>query len=735
MPSAAGSPRPMSQRPLPLEARKDVSAQRVRYGDQWYWVLKDPLRNELFRLRADQYAILQLLDGRRSLEEIRSRLAAEFRDLSVTLAQLQELVVDLFRKGLVRSTRPGQAAPIGRRLREGRRRRVLGALSNPLFIRLPGWDPQRFLDRTFPLVRGLFHPSALLAGVLAAAATWCFVLLRFDDFRERLPSLSDLTRSSSLLTMWGTIAAVKVLHELGHAFACRRYGGECHEIGVALMIFSPSMYCDVSDAGRLTSRAARMAIGAAGVYVELVLSAAAFFLWWNTRDGLLHQLSWMVFFVTNVSVVAFNLNPLLRLDGYYMLCDWLGIPNLRQKADRLFGLFLSRAALGLSIPEDPLLPQSRRWLFVGYAAASAFFRIQFVLVISLVLYKALQPYGLELAGLLMGLAAVATSVQHGVRSAVRVWREHRHRSRRSWRPRITMGLLGAAAVAVLVVPFPVIVSAPLIVEPADSQQVYVTTPGRLMAVHVRPGQRVKRGDVLAELANRGLADSFRQLHTSYEVQCVAVTMHQAIGDAAQENVATKARNALYEEVQDRQERLERLTIVSPCDGVVIAPPPSQEGRERSTDRSTGLRGAPLDLGNTGAFMPVGTHVATVSPDGSLQAVLLVDQFSRADLAPGRKVKIKLEHAPDQVFHGMIETQSTPSEQFVLPSDIFSSEKQAASRQLGLSKAPRISQVTVRLDGLEMPVVAGLRGEARAVIFKSSLAAWLWRQARLTFSFL
>ncbi len=345
----------MSQRAVPFKARRDLSVHEVQHGDQWYWVLKDPLRNELFRLRADQYALHQLLDGRRSLEEIRARLVGEFRDLTVTLAQLQELVVDLFRKGLVWSTRPGQGAPLARRQRENRRRRLFAALQSPLFIRLPGWDPQRALDRAFPWVRGLFHPAALLAGAVLVAAMWCFMLVRFDEFRQRLPSLAEFFNSGSLLAIWCAVAAAKTLHELGHAFACRRYGGECHEIGVALMMFSPSMYCDVSDAGRLPSRTARLAIGAAGMFVELVLSALAFGLWWNTREGLVHQVSWAVFFVTNVSVVAFNLNPLLRLDGYYMLSDWLGIPNLRTKADRLFGRWLGRTALGLAIPEDPLL--------------------------------------------------------------------------------------------------------------------------------------------------------------------------------------------------------------------------------------------------------------------------------------------------------------------------------------------------------------------------------------------
>ena len=724
----------MSQRPVPFAARRDVTAHEVRYGDQWYWVLKDPLRNELFRLRADQYAIHQLLDGRRSLEEIRARLASEFRDLSLTLAQLQGLVLDLFRKGLVWSTRYGQAAPLGRRQREGRRRRLVGALASPLFVRLPGWDPQQFLDRAYPQVRWLFHPSALLAGALATVAAWFFVLVRFDEFRQRLPSLGEMTAGGSLVAMWAAIAAVKVLHELGHALACRRYGGECHEIGVALMIFSPSMYCDVSDAGRLASRRARLAIGAAGMYVELVLSAAAFFLWWNTREGLVHQLSWTVFFVTNLSVVAFNLNPLLRLDGYYMLCDWLGVPNLRQKADRLFGRFLMRTALGAALPDDPLLPQSRRWLFVSYAAASALFRLQLLIVISLVLYKALEPYGLQSLGLVMGFVSVAASVGRGMLAAVRGWRAHRHRWRGSRRPRITLGLVGAAAVAAFVMPFPVVVTAPLVVEPVGAQESYVTTAGRLRAVRVRPGQRVRQGDVLVELVDRATADSFRALQASYEAQCVAVTVAQATGDAAQEATAGQTRQALYEELAESRERMARLAVTAPCDGVVFAPTPSTAGRQ-SDDRLGRMTGTPLDRSNAGTWLAVGTHVATVAPGGTYQAVLLVDQFSRADFAVGRRMRIKLEHAPDRVIRGVIESQSAPAEPRLLAGDKFAAEKLAASRGSPVAKAPRLSQMIVRLEAPDAAMVAGLRGEARAVVFRSSLASWLWRQARLTFSFL
>jgi len=722
----------MSQRPAPFAARSDLSVYQVQHGAQWYWVLKDPLRNELFRLRADQYALFQLLDGRRSLEEIRAALVDQFRDLTVSLANVQELVADLFRKGLLWPTRSGQAGPLGRRQRAQRRGRLAAAVRSPLFIRLPGWDPSPLLDRVYPWIRGVFHPAALLAGGALVVAMWCVALVRFDEFYQRAPALHDAFAGGSLLVIWAAVAAAKTLHEFGHALACRHYGGECHEIGVALMMFSPSMYCDVSDADRLPSRAVRLAIGAAGMYVELVLSAVAFALWWNTRPGLLHHLSWAVFLATQVSVVAFNLNPLLRLDGYYMLCDWLGVPNLRQKADRLLGRWLGRTALGLAIPDDPLLPQSRRPLLACYSAASALFRLQVVGIVSLLLYRALKPYGMQTVGLLVGLSVVALSVASGVKATVRAWREHRHRSGPTRRPHIAAAVAVAGLAAALLAPFPIIATAPLIIEPVGAQQVYVTSPGRLTAIRVRPGQRVRRGQPLVELANRELVDEVEQLETSCQVQQVAIAVHQAVGDAARASAAIEIRNALEEDLADRREALARLTLPAPCDGVVIAAAAASPGAPRAAARITG---SPLDRANLGAYLAVGTPVLTLAPGDDYDAVLLIDQLSQADFAAGRRVRIKLRHAPQQVLHGEVVARSAPSDDLRAAEGAFAQEKNAAAREAGNAPHARLAQARVKLDDSGAPLLPGLPGQARALVWRQSLASWLWRQARHTFSFL
>jgi multidrug efflux pump subunit AcrA (membrane-fusion protein) len=370
-------------------------------------------------------------------------------------------------------------------------------------------------------------------------------------------------------------------------------------------------------------------------------------------------------------------------------------------------------------------------LYVVYAVASAVFRWQLTIVIAVALFTVLKPYGLHAVGLLLGAVAVVAGAARGFRSAFRAWREAGVRGERSWRPRLAGGVVGALAIAAFLTPFPVVVTAPLVVEPVGAQQAYVTTPGRLAAIRVRPGQRVKRGDVLIELANRDLSETFRQVKTAYDVQRVAVTVHQAAGELAEESVATDVRDALYKEAVNCRERLVRLRVTAPCDGTVIAPPAARQ--ERGLGGRSPL--APLEAANLGAQLPVGTPVATVAPGDAFQAVLLVDQTSSEHFAPGAKVRLKLEHAPSEVIRGAIESQSIPDEQYRLGGDAFASEKIAASTSRPGARAPRVSQAIVALAGLETPVVAGLRGEARMVVFHPSLASWLWRQARYTFSFL
>ena len=737
MPSNATPPPTTSDRPIPLIARHDIEAESVHYQGSTYWVVKDLLSLEYFRLQPEQYAVLKLLDGERGLEEIQAELTRQFPTCRATSERVYKLILDLGQKGLAWSARPGQGESLARRRRERVRKKWLGAARSLFFFRLPGWDPQRLLVRGDAISRWLFHPLVLITAALLLISAWGLLLVRFDHFQQRLPRFDELLSWQTISIVWLTIGGAKILHEFGHAFACRRFGGECHEIGLAFLVFSPCMYCDVSDSWMLSSKWKRIAIAAAGMYVEMVLSAIALLLWWVTRDGLLSDILLQVFLVTNITTIVFNLNPLLRLDGYYILSDWLEIPNMRRKSDQLFQQTFAQWCLGIRPVHDPFLPQHGRPWFVSFSIASAIYRWFMVFAICTILYQVLKPYHLQHFGLALGSLSAFAAVGGGLKRIGDMIAMNRDDVRKSLRPRVS---LAAAAVLVglaLLVPLPLHVDAPLVVEPDGVRHIYSSTPGRLLEVHVQPGDHVQRGQVLAQLANASKQDRYEQLVTAAEIQQVELRVQQSLGDAAQESLASETLRAIQTEVEDYRRQLERLTIVAPCDGKVVASPHiSEQAAKRSQDSLSQWHGTPLDQENDGCFLQAGTHVLSIAPNERYQAMLLIDQSDRHDFGTSGEVTMKIDHLPGRTFHGAVSHIATGT--------VDLSDSRSAA---GVSKNLRalvasdfrepsrpVYQAAVSIDAEAGSLLPGMTGQVRVLVMRRTAAQWLWRTVRKTFNF-
>ncbi|HUG93308.1 MAG TPA: hypothetical protein VML55_20880, partial [Planctomycetaceae bacterium] len=382
---------PSTRRPIPLECRQDLVVERIEYQGIGSFVIKDPVGLKYHRLQPEQYTALKLLDGVRSLEEVRDEVQRQFPTLHLKPVDVQHLITDLHRKGLVYSHRAGQGVELLKQRRENRRRKLLQQLRSVLYLRLPGWDPERALDALYRLapIRGLFRPWCVAACLVFVASAWLLLLVNFGTFRARLPEFQQFFGWPNLMYMWGTLAVCKVIHEFGHGLSCKHFGGECHEMGVMLLVFSPCLYCDVTDSWMLRNKWKRIMIAAAGMYIEIILSAAAIYVWWNTTPGLIHHLALNVFFVTTVTTVIFNANPLMRFDGYYMMADWLEIPNLRPKSDKLLRDKFAWHCLGIETRPDPFMPETGIGWFVTYAIAAALYRWVILFGITLFLYTVL----------------------------------------------------------------------------------------------------------------------------------------------------------------------------------------------------------------------------------------------------------------------------------------------------------------------------------------------------------
>lgn len=725
-------------RPVAFRKRVDLDVAWMDFRGRRYAVLKDPLSLRYHRLSPDQHGVLARLDGERSLRQIRADLQREFPSEYFALADVQGVILGLQEKGLLTALRMGQGPTLAHRERQQRRRRLFAALRNPLSIQLPGWDPDRFLTRLEPLVGWLFRPLTLLLAGGAIAAALVFVAAHFRDVQNRLPEFQRFFGWPNLLFLWLTLAAIKVVHELGHGFACKHFGRECHSIGVMLLVFSPTMYCDVTDAWMLRSKWERILVSAAGMYFEALLSTAALVVWWNTEPGLLHFLCLNTFFVSAVSTVIFNANPLLRYDGYYILSDLLEIPNLRQTADRLMQRTMVRAGLGIELPPQRDLPQSGRLWFLLYVVASAVYRWIVFGGILTFFYTVLKPYRLQSLGIVIAVATVGLALGGTVMSFVKMLKEPRRDPLSPRRLLLASGVLAASLTGLLLLPFPWSIEAPFYVEPVGAVHLYNTVAGEIAERGAGEGDPVAAGGVVLVLDSPEFEARLDAARTDHEAAVAEAEAWEAAGRPDAAAVAQQRVRSTRETLDQWEEESRRRVVRSPIAGRVCAPPRvAPPTLEVERERLPGWSGTPLDRKNLGAFLPEQTHVATIAPTERWQAVLVMDQTEREALLVDRPVRLKLEELPQRVLDGRIAEISHRHLEFAPRglSNRYGGPLVTVTDPQGREKLTSVTyQAIVPLDIEPDLARNGMRGTARIHLADRSLGEWIWRAFWTTFQF-
>lgn len=650
----------VEDRPLQLRQRPDLTIVPAVYQGEPSWIIKDPVSLKYHRLREAEMLVLQMLQGDTSLRRIQARLRSRFPTQRVGLAELQHLIGHLYQAGMLISAAAGQGRQLLRRRGELRRRAWWDRLTNLLAIRFPGFDPEPLLRRLQPYGQWMFQVQGLLVWWLLALGAVGLLLSQWAEFQTRLPAFHDFFAARNVLWLALVMGVTKICHELGHGLACKHFGGECHEIGVMLLVFTPAMYCDTSDSWLLPNKWHRVWIGAAGIYVEILLASLATFAWWYSQPGLPHYLALNVMFVCSVSTVVFNANPLLRYDGYYMLADALEIPNLAEKS-RVAMLNLLRVhALGLPPMRGRALPPRRQLLFAGYSLASFAYRWLVLVMIAMFVSRVFAPYGLQALG--HGVLAISALGllgrplwQLGQFFAVPGrWQELQPR-----RLAVTLALLLLLLGGLALVPFPRHVWARVVVQPDGGEQVYVTLPGTLDRLHVRPGQRVAAGSLLAELGNSEIA--LRLLRMEGEAARYRRHLHhlrRRQADHPEAGTQIPAAQTALAEIEHQLAQLradaQGLQLTARQAGLVIPPPERPATPESQPPQPLPeWQGSPLDPKNSGAWLERGALFCTVVAPDSMQAILIFDQTDLAWVAVGQDVDLRLEAYPGHRLRGTI----------------------------------------------------------------------------------
>lgn len=731
-----------SSRALKLRMRKDLHVEKQTYLGRHYWVIKDPIGLKYYRFEEEEFALLEMMDGESSLEELQQQFEERFAPQKITLQELHQLAGMLHRSSLVVSDSAGQGPQLLKRHRENSRRQRFSALTNIICIRFKGFDPDRILNWLDARVGWFFSPVCFGACLLLALSALLLVTTQFEVFQAKLPSFGEFFASKNWLWLAVVLGCTKVLHEFGHGLSCKRFGGECHEMGVMLLVLTPCLYCNVSDSWMLQSKWKRAAIGAAGMYVEVVLASVCTFLWWFTQPGLLNYLCLNVVFVCSVSTLLFNANPLLKYDGYYILSDLLEIPNLRQKATTILKRKLAAWTLGLPEPPDPFLPQRRQWLFACYTVAAAAYRWIVMAAILWFLYKVFEPYGLQVIGQLIALFAVGGLVVQPL------WQLGKFfyvpgRIDRVKKPRLltSVAVAAVAVIGIFMLPIPHYVRCGLYVQPRGAASVYVESAGELREIHARPGEQVYEGQPIATLDNIDVKLAMVRLEGERQelLSRLASLQQRAYDDDAammeidevQESVA-----ALDDQLARRQRDLDSLLIKAPSAGVIIPPPTLPKSQDDATRLPTWY-GAPFEARNQLAFLTAGVPFCQVGDPTEVEAILAIDQGDIEFVHSGQVVDVFLTPLPGERLRCQLE-QISQLDMKVTPRSLSSKSGGDLITQTDDSGRERpmstTYQASVPLANQPTDLLIGATGQAKIHTGYQTIATRLWRYVCQTFNF-
>lgn len=727
-----------SDRPLALRMRPDLAVQPLRLGTRSYWSVKDPISLRYFQLRDEEYSILKMLAGPATLNDLKTRFERQFAPVQINLTQLQGFLSMLHREGLIISDAPGQAEQLLARRSRLRGQAWLARFTSVLAMRFRGVDPERFLKWLEPKFRWLFSKWGVAAGCLLAIAALVLVAVQFDALQARLPEFHAFFTLRNAFWLAVALMVTKVLHEFGHALACRRFGGECHEMGVMLLVFTPCLYVNVSDAWMIPSKWQRAFIGAAGMYVEMWLAAIATFVWWYSEPGLLNGICLNVMIISSVSTLVFNGNPLLRYDGYYILSDLLEIPNLQQQSSALLQRTLGRWLLGIEGGSDRMLPERRWWLLALYGVASTGYRWFVTGAVLWFMHAVLKPYGLEAVAKGLAVFVVAGMLVVPTWQLIRFLSDPTRNKEVSWR-RFSLSLgAGAALVAAFVfVPLPHHVWAPTVLEPAGARRVYVPVPGSL-AEAPEIGRTVAAGEKLARLENLDVSKEIAQLTGQRDQQKLRVQNLERRRNqdpdaerqlpAAQESLAD-LEDRLKQRVKDRS----RLTLSAPIAGAVL--PPRGLHPKPGPGELAVWSGTPLDRLNIGSYLETGTLFCLVGDPARLEAVLVIDQADVEFVRVGQTVRFALDQTPGHFLTGTIADIAKIDLKVAPPELVTGGDLPTLTDDSGVTHPLNASyQARVTLDEHPQQLLLGASGWAKISVAPRSLGQRAYHYLSKTFRF-
>ncbi|RYX90581.1 MAG: HlyD family efflux transporter periplasmic adaptor subunit [Comamonadaceae bacterium] len=586
-------------------------------------MLQDHISGRFHRFTPVANLIIGLMDGERTMQQIWDIASVQLGNEVPSQTELIKLMSDLHRADVLQSDAPPDIREQHERRGQHLKQKVKQYVGNPMSLRFPLVDPDRALQRVMPLVRPLFSWFGAFLWCATVLTALVLAAMHWKAFSSGM--LDRVFSVENVLLMWILFPLVKVLHELGHALAIKARGGEVHEMGVMLLLLMPIPYVDASAASAFEEKRWRMLVGAAGMLTELFIAAVAMIVWVYLEPGTDRAIAYNIILITGISTILFNGNPFLRYDGYYILSDYLEIPNLGQRSNDYLGYLINKHLFAVKDVQTPVVADGEPRWFVFYAIVSFCYRMFMMFTIVLLVASKFFVFGVLMAV----WSFYNMLVQPVAKKVGYLFNSPRLRNQRGRAIGISGAVVALVLAALFWLPAPSFTRSEGVVWAPDEAQVRANVDGFVTRVMAQPGQRVTKGDLLLQCEDPELDAKLAVLQAELSGLEAKYTAAMASGNRVQGDILQQQTAHARYAVDLARKRLAEIQVRSPGNGVFVV---------------ANVQNLP------GRFVQRGELLAYVTADGPATVRVVIPQANADKVRKGaREVQVRPVDQPATVL--------------------------------------------------------------------------------------
>jgi putative peptide zinc metalloprotease protein len=586
---------------LKVSLLSTVTIQKQYYrGKNWY-ILKDSFNNKFFRIKPEAYHFIAKLNTKSSIEEIWEGYLEKYPLVTPTQDELVKLLSQLHLNNLLFFENRVQSTLVFERYNEQKKKMLRSKIMSFLFIKVPIFNPNRFLDMIHPLTKIILSTFGFLIWIV----TLLYALkIAIDNSSALGLQAQGMLSPNNLVYLFITLFILKTIHEFGHAMMCKKFGGPVHTLGLMFLVFTPLPYMDASSSWGFRNNWHRVLVGSAGMLIELFIAALASIIWVNTGDGFIHALSFNVMVIASVSSFIFNANPLLKLDAYYMLSDMLEIPNLSKRANQQFLYFFKKNFLRLNHVSSPSHCLKEIFWLNSYAVFSYLYRL--LVSLTIMLFVADQIF---IVGVIVGVMSLYLWIFKPLYTLFTYLSTSNELNRNRYSAVLlsVFSLLGILLVFIFL-PVSNSIRASGVLYANGFSKVYTPNEGYLVEVYIKNGHYVKQGDLIAKLISPEMKIEQKSLIVELEkTEALSLKAQQDISDL---KPLKKRIQLIKDKLKKIEDKEKKLIINAESSGIWIS------SKHQTFKKS---------------FITQGTYLGDIIPQNGFRFIAVVSQEKSYDL--------------------------------------------------------------------------------------------------------